>query len=109
MPCTITLTTSPAVRRLHRLGVATEYSFWAPTLTTETIVVHRLDDIADEVKAFGERIRASAPEVSFAINLRVATGHRKLRGYDAAYLAGTFGQDAFMRVIDETVSPAAVS
>jgi hypothetical protein len=109
MPCTIILTTLPATRRLTRAGVETAYNLSAPTLANETIVFHRLGDIAAEVKAFGERVRACAPNASFIINLRVAKGHRKFPGFDAADRAGTFGQDAFLHVIDETPSTGAVS
>jgi hypothetical protein len=106
MPCTITLTTLPATRRLTRYGVETAFNLLAPTLAKETILFHRLGDIAAEVKAFGERVRAQAPDASFIINLRVAKGHRKFPGYDAADRAGTFGQDAFIHVIDESATSA---
>jgi hypothetical protein len=109
MPCTITLTTLPATRRIWRGGVSTAYSLSAPILARETIVFHRIGDIAAEVKAFGDRVRARAPDASFIVNLSVAKGHRKFPGYDAANRAGTFGQDAFIHLIDETVSTSAVS
>jgi hypothetical protein len=109
MPCTFTLTTLPATHRLWRGGVSTAYSLTAPILAREAIVFHRLGDIAAEVKAFGERVRARAPDASFIVILSVAKGHRKFPGYDAADRAGTFGQDAFIHVIDETASMGAVS
>jgi hypothetical protein len=63
----------------------------------ETVIIGTVADVRVEIAAFGQRVRAKNPDVSFAILAGFAKGDRKPRGFDAAK-SGGLGEDEFLIV-----------
>ena len=74
----------------------------------ERAAVSTVPDIKAAVARFGAKVRAAHPDASFYVSVRLAKGHRKPNGYDAAARRNGFGQDDFMRVEDRRTQPAKV-
>ncbi|MEO8716536.1 MAG: hypothetical protein ABI369_16145 [Acetobacteraceae bacterium] len=100
MPTTITLTTFPGTLEEGPGYVTRTIDLFGPSLGSERITVRRTDEVARAVERFGERIRTECPDASFTIHIRIAKGDRKPAGFDVAKKAGSLGQDAFMRTVE---------
>ena len=61
-----------------------------------TSQVATLADIRAEVQRFGEHVRAVMPGASFLVYVTLLADGCKPPGYDAAYLSGSLGQQAFL-------------
>ena len=62
----------------------------------ESKTVGTIADVREGVAAFGARVRADYPAVSFYISMSVRKGDRKPRGFDDASRNGGLGQDDFL-------------
>ena len=108
MPVTVTLSTVPGKLTRERGYTSKTIELFGPSLATQTIgAVSTVPDIKAAVARFGDRVRAEHPDASFYISVRLAKGHRKPNGYDAASKHNGFGQDDFMHVEDKRPQPIA--
>ena len=108
MPVTITLSTVPGKLTRERGYTSKAIELFGRSLATEVgIAASTVPDIAAAVARFGGRVRAEHPDASFYILVRLAKGHRKPNGYDAASKHNGFGQDDFLHVEDKRTKPVA--
>ena len=114
MPVTITLSTVPGKLTREDGYTSKTVELFGPSLAAETLTaVSTVSDIKAAVGRFGAKVRAAHPDASFYVLVRLARGHRKPNGYDAAASRNGFGQDDFMHVedrrtrVDASASPAA--
>jgi len=105
MPVTITLGTIPGTIECGDRYNAKTMELFGPSLGRETVAAETVDDIRAAVLAFGLRMRAAHPDVSFQVSVSLRKGDRKPRGYDKAYARNGFGQEAFLRVVDKRTRP----
>ncbi len=69
-----------------------------------TSQVATLADIRAAVQRFGEHVRTVVPDASFLVYVTLLPDGCKPPGYDAAYLNGSLGQQAFLAPVEkETV------
>ena len=109
MPVTITLSTVPGKLTRGDGYTSKTVELFGPSLAAETLTaVSTVPDIKAAVARFGAKVRAAYPDASFYVSVRLARGHRKPNGYDAAASRNGFGQDDFMRVEDRRTQPAKV-
>ena len=107
MPVTITLSTVPGKLTREDSYTSKTVELFGPSLAAETLTaVSTVPDIKVAVALFGAEVRAVHPDASFYVSVRLAKGHRKPNGYDAAARCNGFGQDDFMRVEDRRTQPA---
>lgn len=108
MPVTVTLSTVPGTLTRERGYTSKTIELFGPSLAMETIgTVSTVPDIKAAVARFGGEVRAEHPDASFYVLVRLAKGHRKPNGYDAASKHNGFGQDDFMHVKDKRPQPTA--
>ena len=114
MPVTITLSTVPGKLTREDSYTSKTIELFDPSLATETLTgVSTVSNIKAAVARFGARVRAAHPDASFYVLVRLARGHRKPNGYDAAASRNGFGQDDFLHVedrrtrVDTSASPVA--
>lgn len=101
MPVTITLSTVPGTLTRERGYISTKISLYGPSLATEQITtISTVADIRAAVARFGANVRTEHPDASFYVSVRLAKGHRKPNGYDAASRGNGLGQEDFMHVTD---------
>ena len=105
MPTAIRLTTMSGKIRKGRLGASLVLDLLGGSLGQEDISIRKPGEVAQAVRAFGERIRDEHPEASFNVIVSVRKGQRKPPGYDAAENAGEFNDRAFMHVETEDGRP----
>ena len=74
-------------------------------LGRETVTIATVADLHTAVQAFGARVHAVHPDASFLVSISIRKGHRKPRGYDAAYHGNGFGQENFLHVTDKRTKP----
>lgn len=105
MPATVNLSTiSGSIERNdHSRSMMLEIT--GNSLGRETVTITTVADLNTAVQAFGARVRAVHPDASFLVSMSVRKGNRKPRGYDAAYHANGFGQEAFLHVTDKRTKP----
>lgn len=101
MPATIHLSTTTGTIERRNGYVAKALHVFADTLGQETVTVATVGDVRTAVQAFGARIRAMHPASSFLVSIMVQRGSRKPNGYDKAYLGNVFGQEDFLRTVEE--------
>ena len=107
MPISITLSTVPGKLTREDSYTSKTVELFGPSLAAETLTaVSTVPDIKAAVARFGAKVRAAHPDASFYVSVRLAKGHRKPNGYDAAASRNGFGQDDFMRVEDRRTQPA---
>ena len=108
MPVSITLSTVPGKLTRERGYTSKIVELFGQSLATEAgSVVSTVPDIAAAVARFGARVRAEQPDASFYVLVRLAMGHRKPNGFDAASKHNGFGQDDFLHVEDKRPQPVA--
>ena len=114
MPVTVALATVPGKLTREDSYTSKTIELFGPSLAAETLTaVSTVPDIKAAVARFGAKVRAAHPDASFYVLVRLAKGHRKPNGYDAAARRNGFGQDDFMHVedrrtrVDASASPAA--
>ena len=100
MPVTISLSTVPGRLTRERNCVTKTIELFGDSLGTETVSVSSVADIRGAVGRFGAAVRATHPDASFYVSVRLAEGSRKPRGYDAASGSNGFGQDDFLHIED---------
>ena len=101
MPVTVTLSTVPGKLTREDGYTSKTVELFGPSLAAETLTaVSTVPDIKAAVARFGAKVRAAHPDASFYVSVRLARGHRKPNGYDAAASRNGFGQDDFMHVED---------
>ena len=109
MPVTVTLATVPGKLTREDSYSSKTIELFGLSLAAETLTaVSTVPDIKAAVARFGAKVRAAHPDASFYVSVRLAKGHRKPNGYDAAARRNGFGQDDFMRVEDRRTQPAKV-
>ncbi|MBB2170010.1 hypothetical protein HLH36_16930 [Gluconacetobacter aggeris] len=87
---TIILSAHPARRYKTPSLSGTQIEFGRQVAPSVRIEARALPEIAEQALAFGGSVATAAPRVSFMISVRVASGERKPRGFDAADRAGQF-------------------
>ena len=101
MPATIHLSTTSGTIERRNGYVAQTLHVFAETLGRETVTVSTVADVRTAVQAFGARVRAMHPASSFLVSIMMQRGSRKPNGYDKAYLGNVFGQEDFLRTVEE--------
>ncbi len=107
MPATIHLSTTSGTIERRNGYVAKTLHVFADTLGQETVTVSTVDDVRTAVQALGARIRAKHPASSFLVSIMMQRGSRKPNGYDKAYLGNVFGQEDFLRTVEEQTAATA--
>ncbi len=107
MPATIHLSTTSGTIERRNGYVAQTLHVFADTLGHEAVTVSTVDDVRTAVQAFAARIRAKHPASSFLVSIMVQRGSRKPNGYDKAYLGNVFGQEDFLRTVEEQTAATA--
>ena len=101
MPVTITLATVPGKLTREDSTTSKTVELFGPSLAAQTLTaVSTVPDIKAAVARFGAKVRAAHPDASLYVLVRLAKGHRKPNGYDAAASRNGFGQDDFLHVED---------
>ena len=105
MAVTITLFTLPGRLTRARGYTLKTVEMFGESLDSDTLTaIASVADIRAAVARFGKKVRASHPEASFYVSVRLARGHRKPKGYDDATRSNGFGQDDFLHTEDGAVS-----
>ena len=107
MTATIHLSTTSGTIERRNGYVAQTLHVFADTLGQEAVTVSTVDDVRTAVQAFGARIRANHPASSFLVSIMMQHGSRKPKGYDKAYLGNVFGQEDFLRTVEEQTAATA--
>ena len=107
MPATIHLSTTSGTIERRNGYVALTLHVFADTLGQEAVTVSTVDDVRTAVQAFGARIRAKHPASSFLVSIMMQRSSRKPNGYDKAYLGNVFGQENFLRTVEEQTAATA--
>ncbi len=107
MPANIHLSTTSGTIERRNGYVAQTLHVFADTLGQETVTVSTVDDVRAAVQAFGASIRAKRPASSFLVSIMMQRGNRKPNGYDKAYLGNVFGQEDFLRTVEEQTAATA--
>lgn len=105
MPATINLSTVTGSIERNDHSRAMIMEICGTPLGRETVTIATVADLHTAVQAFGARVRAVHPDASFLVSMSVRKGHRKPRGYDAAYHGNGFGQENFLHVSDKRTKP----
>lgn len=120
MPVTVTLSTVPGKLTCERGYTSKTIELFGPSLAMEAgVPASAVPDIAAGVERFGARVRAEHHRLrfpggmsakliggaSFYVLVRLAKGHRKPNGFDAASKHNGFGQDDFLHVEEQRTKP----
>ena len=99
-----------AVRGVRHVGrgysVVVLENVLVPIAVSQTPVA-TVDDARAAIEAFGTRVLADHPGLSFQVSANIGRrqrGDRNLPGFDAAAVAGTLGTGNFLRVVEDEAS-----
>ena len=105
MPATINLSTISGSIERNDHSRAMILEVCGTPIGRETVTIATVADLRTAVQAFGARVHAVHPDASFLVSMSIRKGHRKPRGYDAAYHGNGFGQEDFLHVTDKRTKP----
>ncbi len=105
MPATINLSTISGSIERNDHSRAMILEICGTSLGREAVTIASVADLHTAVQAFGARVRAVHPDASFLVSMSISKGHRKPRGYDAAYHGNGFGQEDFLHAVDKRTKP----